>query len=264
MKRIYIAVPSYDGKVAVDHEDSLLNSAGLLWKEGFDIYKRNWVGGLHEEARLKLVEDFLKTDAEALVWTDADGGWNSDGFMKIALSPKDFVAGLFLRKNSAAGDYPVAVNTTDGRIPLGDRSDGTLSIALVGLALAKISRAAIEKMVEHYGLDVLFERIRIPGQSSKLGEDYSFCKRWTDIGGEIWLVPDINTVHVGAMRWAGNYHKFLLDQPKEEPKPVEPAQFDSFGETLHHEWIPPVLRDDRIGQALREFGETGKISEVKL
>ena len=32
-----------------------------------------------------------------------------------------------------------------------------------------------------------------------LSEDYTFCKRWTDIGGKIWLDPEISLSHYGRL-----------------------------------------------------------------
>ena len=41
-----------------------------------------------------------------------------------------------------------------------------------------------------------------------LSEDFTFCKRWKDIGGKIWLDNDINLNHiVGERRYSGDPEK---------------------------------------------------------
>jgi hypothetical protein len=46
------------------------------------------------------------------------------------------------------------------------------------------------------------------------GEDYAFCRRWNAIGGEIWVVPDLDlTHHSKTEAFPGNYHEWLLRQP---------------------------------------------------
>ena len=37
-----------------------------------------------------------------------------------------------------------------------------------------------------------------------LSEDYTFCRRWQKLGGEIWLDPEIKLNHIGHHVFAGN------------------------------------------------------------
>ena len=37
------------------------------------------------------------------------------------------------------------------------------------------------------------------------GEDMSFCQRWRDLGGDIWLLADAPLGHEGPMYIDGNY-----------------------------------------------------------
>jgi hypothetical protein len=37
-----------------------------------------------------------------------------------------------------------------------------------------------------------------------LSEDYAFCRRWRDLGGEIWVDLESKLTHVGAMRFVGD------------------------------------------------------------
>jgi hypothetical protein len=85
-----------------------------------------------------------------------------------------------------------------------------------------ISRRCLERMVDHYGKDgsisfvdgadgsramtvALFALMFRDGDMCP--EDYSFCYRWRDLGGEIWMViPRIGdgpAEHIGSYVFGG-------------------------------------------------------------
>ena len=41
------------------------------------------------------------------------------------------------------------------------------------------------------------------------GNDYVFCRRWTDLGGEIWIDTVPMMEHVGTFTWAGSLARDL-------------------------------------------------------
>jgi len=43
-----------------------------------------------------------------------------------------------------------------------------------------------------------------PATGTYLSEDFSFCKRWTDMGGEIWADLESRLTHVGTMSFRGD------------------------------------------------------------
>ena len=62
---------------------------------------------------------------------------------------------------------------------------------------------------------------------TRLSEDYTFCKRWQAIGGEIWVDPVIEFGHTGTFTYDGalinqmnrEYHDYLLHcSPSERAK----------------------------------------------
>lgn len=50
-----------------------------------------------------------------------------------------------------------------------------------------------------------------PNDFTSCGEDVSFCKRWTAIGGKIWMLVDAPLVHEGHGYWGGNVADQILD-----------------------------------------------------
>jgi hypothetical protein len=42
-----------------------------------------------------------------------------------------------------------------------------------------------------------------------LSEDYTFSRRWQDMGGEIWLDPSISLNHYGSFNFQGNPQQII-------------------------------------------------------
>ena len=62
----------------------------------------------------------------------------------------------------------------------------------------------------------LFDCIIDPESRRYLSEDYTFCRRWQDMGGEVWLDPRTALNHVGHYTFRGNIRKLFTgknDQP---------------------------------------------------
>ena len=54
------------------------------------------------------------------------------------------------------------------------------------------------------------------GKGIKLGEDIYFQARYREMGGKVWLEPNVTFKHYGVKGWEGNYHEYLLGDDKHE------------------------------------------------
>jgi hypothetical protein len=90
----------------------------------------------------------------------------------------------------------------------------------VGAGFLRIRRDALEILAAAYpekvepgdgsGLDSvhwLFDAGPINGHF--WGEDLSFCLKWREQGGYIWIDPNINFTHSGIKHWEGNLLTYL-------------------------------------------------------
>ena len=59
----------------------------------------------------------------------------------------------------------------------------------------------------------LFDCIIDPESRRYLSEDYTFCRRWQDMGGDVWLDPRTALNHVGHYTFRGNIRKLLTGDP---------------------------------------------------
>jgi hypothetical protein len=100
--------------------------------------------------------------------------------------------------------------------------DGFCSAAAVGMGCALISRQALEQMVaegvvrprndlraaNHQQCWSFFETIEVDGV--RLGEDYSFCYRWTKLlGQELQVCIDTPIGHLGDFEYSARYLDLL-------------------------------------------------------
>ena len=118
--------------------------------------------------------------------------------------------------------------------------NGLIKLHDAGTGFMMISRQAILKMLKAYpdlkynndvalgGQDLgenfyaLFDTMIDPIDRRYLSEDYTFCRRWQEIGGDIWLDPSISLNHYGHFRFTGNPKAIIqFGQPAEQaPPPV--------------------------------------------
>jgi hypothetical protein len=60
-----------------------------------------------------------------------------------------------------------------------------------------------------------------------LSEDYHFCRKWREMGGEVFAAPWVKVVHAGEYIFSGSFaattfltaSKIEEDAPEEKPKP---------------------------------------------
>ena len=177
-------------------------------------------------ARNTLVAMFMKDkDATDLFFIDADVGFDASAVLKILERPEGIVAGIYPLKRDEGG-YPVKIKTIDG-VPIG--RNGLVEAELLPTGFMRITRICFESMEREYpelkyepnvvnvaGADVAevydFFNMGSLGSSEWTTEDFAFCQRWTDIGGQLWVMPDIDFTHTGNKAFTGNYYKHLFKE----------------------------------------------------
>tara|TARA_B100000902_G_C27175910_1_gene846326 strand:+ start:113 stop:1063 length:951 start_codon:yes stop_codon:yes gene_type:complete len=65
----------------------------------------------------------------------------------------------------------------------------------------------------------LFDCIIDPESRRYLSEDYTFCRRWQEMGGEVFLDPRTALNHVGHYTFRGNIRKLFTGENKATPDP---------------------------------------------
>ena len=190
-------------------------------------------------ARANLMTYFLDDPtATHLLFIDADIGFTPEQVFRLLESGADVVAGVYPIKKVNWDKARRAVETRRPNVPAAsldyvfelDNPDhvavvnGFTRVRYAGTGFLMIRRHVFEKMCAHpdyaslqflreHSHDTLagspnrfalFDSMIDPATGTYLSEDFAFCKRWTDIGGEIWGDLESRLDHVGPTVYRGD------------------------------------------------------------
>jgi hypothetical protein len=240
-ERIHLAVatPCFGGQLSSIYVQSIFRLQGALRAKSNVEMKVLLRDGdaLITRARANLMTQFLD-DASAthFLFIDADIGFEPEQVFRLIECGADMVAGVYpikrvnwdkarrlienKRQSLAPGalDYVLELEDPDHVAVV----NGFTRIRYAGTGFLMIRRHVFEKMCaaypslqffrEHSHDDLvgsrnrfaLFECMIDPATGTYLSEDFAFCKRWTDIGGEIWADLQSRLDHVGPSVFHGD------------------------------------------------------------
>ena len=164
--------------------------------------------------------------------------------VRLLLRPEPVVAGVYAAKKLGNGQLNADFGPNLDRIKLGEWATEPTPCRKVGAGFLRIKCSLLERMRDELRLPLcqvahtyawpFFQPMIVEeeGQLRYLGEDYSFCRRCTDIGCEILIDGSFRLYHLGdyAFGWeesAGEYVKRFrnLDYTIKRPQftPPQPA-----------------------------------------
>jgi hypothetical protein len=256
--KLVVATPCFGGQVSVIYAASLLKlekhlraykgvSLKVLFKDGDALITR---------ARASLLSQFLD-DASAthLLFIDADVGFEPEQALRLVECGAEMCAAVYpikrldwnkvqqtiesARPNPQTAALRYVIEVDDPNAVIEQR--GFVKVRYAGTGFLMIRRPALERMCVQYpqlrykrdhSIDAatisdnrfaLFECM-IAEDGTYLSEDFAFCKRWTDIGGEIWADLGSKLNHVGPMTFCGDLSsQFGPAGGSAEPLPVRRA-----------------------------------------
>jgi hypothetical protein len=232
--KILIATPCYGGLVTDHFLISMLGLTRVLDREGIAFDFRTISDSLISRARNNMASEFLHDESLThLFFIDADLGFDPTALLRYLAFGKELVCGVYplkrldvagIRASTAPTDavaeaasylYSSTISLRDDNLPV----DGFLKAEYGATGFMLIRRSLLERMAEsypalRYGGDhavsgaranlryAFFDTMIADGES--LPEDYSFCRRWRDIGGEIWIDLASRFSHVGSYVYRGD------------------------------------------------------------
>lgn len=160
-------------------------------------------------ARNSCAAKFLAGDATHLMFVDADIQFNPTDIVKLVAHDKDIVGGIYPQKTLPP---KMVVNTLDNARTEGDLIEvGTLGTGFMLIKRGVFDRmidAGTQKYTDSIGLSKVednhqydFFNCTIDSQGRYLTEDWSFCRKWRELGGTIWADTTIALAHVGYYRF---------------------------------------------------------------
>lgn len=218
MPKVLFATPMMDRPIPA-YIQSLENSLPAVEAAGWEHSFVDVIGCPYiSYARAQLLHKFIKSDADCILFIDYDLAWESSAIAKILTTPGE-VVGVTYRYKIECEDYMGHVVINDDGFMV-QRDDGCIKAVAIPGGFTKITRSAIDMLCECYpelmfgnGDDAvidIFQHGVCFHDGIWYGEDHAFCKRWIDIGGELWIIPDIDISHYSkGIELRGNFHEYL-------------------------------------------------------
>ena len=227
---LFFATPCYGGMLTDQYFLSMFRTSQLLIQHAIKFRLTTLRNeSLIPRARNILTSMFLESDCSHLMFIDADIEFPEDAILRMLAMDKEFIAAAYPKKTLPI-DYAINLKYVDKERKNVRMEMGAVEVLDASTGFMLIRRSVFDKMVEaypelHYKNDSsidpkfnkhcysLFDTMHDPKDNRYLSEDYTFCRRWQAIGGEIWM--DINTKlnHVGAYTFEGDVSKiFNFDQ----------------------------------------------------
>ncbi len=221
-KHVYIAIPCYSGRVDLGTMSCLLDEVFALNAAGVRVTLQDERGNsMIAHSRDMICSKFLASEATDLMFIDDDVTWEPGSMLKLLNYPVDVVAGI----------YPLRVDPIKFPVRYMDKAElkgdeenpALLEVEGVPAGFVRISRHCLEQMVLKYPEKRFADRHAPKGYAWALfdnihegdvyfGEDYSFCRRWRQIGGKVFVDPEIEMGHVGPKHFAGKFGDWLRNR----------------------------------------------------
>jgi hypothetical protein len=238
--RLVVATPCFGGQVSCLYLASMLKLQGTLKSYANVRMKLELDDGdaLITRSRANLVARFLDDpEMTHLLFIDADIGFEPDQAIRLLAYGADVSAASYPIKRidwdkvrrtleaqrpnprAAALHYVLEVEDRDNIV----QQEGFAKVRYAGTGFLMIKRAVLEAMCQRYpalrfrtdhcyadplgespNRFALFDCLIDQGTGVYLSEDFSFCKRWTDMGGEIWIDLQSRLNHVGPTTYYGD------------------------------------------------------------
>lgn len=232
---LFIATPMYGGMATEGYVHSLMNTSSLLTNQNIKF----GLSSISNEsfiirARDKMATQFLSTQCTHLFFIDADIEFNPQDILRLAQHNKDIVCGAYpikgynfqnaIQKNFTHPEHlrheltQYVVCPQEQKDEQGNNTvcieNGLIKLLNAGTGFMCIKRSVIEKMTAHYTDTICTHEMNGPqyyglfhpfidDDGTYLSEDYAFCRRWQQIGGEVWLDPQVVLNHIGTHSFQG-------------------------------------------------------------
>ena len=236
----------YGGMCTGQYTSSLVELVATLANAGHQaFYGKTYNESLITRARNTLVHEFLRTDCDSLLFIDADHGFKATEILKMIESDVGLIGAIYPMKNinwhrvisahqagvkteeleKYTGFFSANLKAEEGE-PVTVFLDKPLKVENVATGMMLIKREVFEKMIpttetyassdnnglvnfnkKHYE----FFKTEIDENKVLLSEDYYFCKKWEELGGDVYGAPWVQITHFGSYEFTGSFaHSIIL------------------------------------------------------
>lgn len=251
-KSIMLGTPMYGGLGNTMYFSSVLqlqnvcNKAGIIFQHCFMMNE-----SLIDRARNGIAHEFLTvSNADYLLFIDADVQFRPEDVLMMMSYDKDLICGPYPKKHI---NWPVIISAVQNgmadpsyleklvgeyvfsTIDSETKMEEIVRVAEAGTGLMLIKRSVFEKMAKalpenayvsdhsrdlRTGVEKKMHAYFRTGifDGRYLSEDYYFCHKWREIGGDVWLFPWALTTHYGTYGFQGSVGHLVNTLRKIEEK----------------------------------------------
>jgi len=202
----FLATPLHDGRV---HHTYLAGAVQMSAAAPGQLIVGTYTNSFLPVSRDLLTAQFLRSPATHMLCVDSDIGWSPADVEKLLAANKDFVSGIYARKQADGAPASFLLDTREGDLI-------ECQHAAAGFLL--LTRACVERLVSaHPELEYKTPHgatwaLWSPVFNGKpYSEDTAFSARWRALGGRIWAHSQVLLRHYGE--------KMYFPSGFGEPKP---------------------------------------------
>ena len=234
---VHFGIPCYGGQITEPCFTSFLrfilmaSQMGLQWSLDTMVNE-----SLVTRARNNLMAKMMTNEkATHFMFIDADIRFQPESIFMMLAAEKDVIGGLYPKK---ALPVSYVINVQPGTQIIND----VFKVDTMGTGFMMFKRHVYEKLiaahpetkyVDDVGLGKQYEPTMysifdtvIDEKGHYLSEDWTFCRRWAALGGEIYAHAKVLLNHSGFYEFAGDL-SVLTGQKKPTAPDITPAQMES-------------------------------------
>jgi hypothetical protein len=217
-RKLFIAIPTYDGKLSIKLAYTLAALMPLALQHGMSV-KLGHVSGcsIITMARNMLVDQFLDSECTDLLFIDSDVIAQPEHILRLMAQSgdKDITAGSYPRRSKDRMFFMDLYYNENKELEF----DGAMMrIQRVGTGFMLIRRHVLEDIAnrseKYLGQDGVgqvanvFEFTMMDGKF--VGEDYTFCDKARSLGYKVWLDVEISLPHVGQEEFTNDFKNEVI------------------------------------------------------
>jgi hypothetical protein len=230
---IHFGIPCYGGQITEPCFTSFLRFILMASKSGLQWSLDTMVNeSLVTRARNNLMAKMMtNTAATHFMFIDADIRFQPESIFMMLAADKDVIGGLYPKK---ALPISYVINVKPGTQIIND----IFPVDTMGTGFMMFKRHVYEKLcaahpeckyVDDVGLGKQYEPTmfsifdtEIDEKGHYLSEDWTFCRRWARLGGEIYAHAKVLLNHSGHYEFAGDLDVLIGKKQAEHPNPNQP------------------------------------------
>ncbi|MBS1103911.1 hypothetical protein JK202_12990 [Gluconobacter sp. Dm-62] len=241
-RHVFIATPCFGGTITLEYMQSIIGCMASAPTHNLQL-TLSTIGSdaLITRARNTLLHQFVSlSDATHLLFIDSDIGFSITDILALLDADRPLIGGAYPLKSHywdsdtdrfvAAGEEPRTASLRYvgdcAALHDGSATGEIANVCYIGTGFMLMTRQMVLDMIAHYPetrynrIDAktecrhlntpssdayaLFDCLIDPDTRTYLSEDFAFCRRWIEMGGQVSLHRGLSLTHTGSTTFKGD------------------------------------------------------------